>query len=162
MSCPQNARSDVEHDQRSTALISQQSSRIQPLLGATSGNMLQFRNDSGFLSNKSGQARGVCVIHKPGHQRASELRARTTDQREIRCKRQGRRSGASAEPFGPSTQVPTGTRAIRRPHRAESDLALHHWSSTGSDHRVRSPSVCKSHVQPVSLPVTAQPAHERP
>jgi hypothetical protein len=130
MSCPQNARSDVEHDQRSTALISQESSRIQPQVGGHINNMLQFRNDSGFLSNRSGQARGVCVIHNPGHPKSQRLRARTTDQCEIRCERQGRRSGASAEPFGQSTRVPTGTRAIRDLHCTESDLAQHHWSST--------------------------------
>ena len=75
MSCPQNARSDVEHDQRSTALISQQSSRIQPLLGANINNTLQFRNDSGNLSNRSGQGRGLCVIHNqraPKSQRVYE------------------------------------------------------------------------------------------
>jgi hypothetical protein len=42
--------------------------------------------------------------------------------------------GASAEPFGFSTRVPTGTRAIRHPHDNEANLAQHHWSSTGSDH----------------------------
>ena len=49
--------------------------------------------------------------------------------------RQGRGDGASAEPFGLSTRVPTGTRAIRHPHGTEANLAQHHWSSTGSGHR---------------------------
>ena len=106
---------------------------------------------------------GVFALYiTKGHQRASELRARTTDQREIRCKRQGRRSGASAEPFGLSTRVPTGTRAIRHPHRTESDLAQHHWSSTGSDHVSGHRQCANLTCSQLSLPVTARPAHERP
>ena len=34
--------------------------------------MLQFRNDSGFLSNSSGQGGGLYVIHNQGTQRASD------------------------------------------------------------------------------------------
>jgi hypothetical protein len=33
--------------------------------GTDTNNMLQFRNDSGFLCNKSGQVGGLYVIHGP-------------------------------------------------------------------------------------------------
>jgi hypothetical protein len=112
----------------------QRSSRNQAGPHSCINNMLQFRNDSGFLSNSSGQGGGLYVIHSPGHPKSQRLRARTTDQREIRCERQGRRSGGSAEPSGPSTRIPTGIRAIRHPHCTESDLAQHTWSSTVPDH----------------------------
>ena len=117
------ARSNVAHDQRSTARNPSDPVEIWPLTHGCINNMLQFRNDSGFLSNSSGQGGGLYVIHNSGQPKSQRLRARTTDQREIRCERQGRRSGASAEPSGLSTRVPSGTRAIRQPHYTESDLA---------------------------------------
>jgi hypothetical protein len=128
------ARSEMAHRSKINSPISQRSSRNPALPHGCINNLLQFRNDSGFLSNSSGQGGGLYVIHNPGHPKSQRLRARTTDQCEIRCERQGRRSGASAEPSGPSTRVPTGTRAIRHLHCTESDLAQHHWSSTVQDH----------------------------
>src|SRR5215204_2558437 len=59
------------------------------------------------------------------------LQARTTDQREIRCERQGNRSDTSVESVGPST-FRVGTRAHPKDHCFKSDHA-HHWSPAGWD-----------------------------
>jgi hypothetical protein len=119
--------------------ISQRCSRNPALLISCINNMLQFRNDSGFLSNSSGQAGVFTLYMNQGTQKSQRLRARTTDQRGIRCERQSRCGDASVEPPGLSTRVPTGTRAIRHPHRTESDLA----STIG--HR-RDRTICPSTV----------------
>jgi hypothetical protein len=45
---------------------------IPVFLASYINNWLQFRNDSGFLSNSGGQARGLYVIHDEGHQGTSD------------------------------------------------------------------------------------------
>jgi hypothetical protein len=143
-------RSDVAHDPRSNGLLSQRSSRNPRIPHGQINNLLQFRNDSGFLSNSSGQGGGLYVIHNSGHPKSQRLQARTTDQRGIRSERQGRRSGASTEPFGPSTRVPTGTRAIRRLTALYPTSPSTSWLSTGPDdvsgHRQCTNLTCSQHL----------------
>ncbi len=128
------ARSEMAHDQRSTARYPSDPVEIWPFLMAASTTCCSFEMIRASFPTAVGKAGVFALYITQGTQKSQRLRARTTDQCEIRCERQGRRSGASAEPSGPSTRVPTGTRAIRHLNCTESDLAQHHWSSTVQDH----------------------------
>jgi hypothetical protein len=88
--------------------------------------------------------------------------ARTTDQCEIRCERECRYNGAQPSPPACRSGSRPGSSQAHSLWCAESDVTQHHVAPTRPDVRVLAPSVCRSHVQPASLPVAAQPAHERP
>ena len=141
--------------------ISQRCSRNPARLISYINNMLQFRNDSGFLSNSSGQAGVFTLYMNQGTQRASNYEqgqligvgsgvnaravAATHQSSRPACRREsrpGRERSATLTALNPTSPAPLVIDRIEPP--------------------VRAPSVCKSPVQPAALPVTARPAHERP
>ena len=151
------------HDDRWSIADSQPSSRNPhpPKQASHNNRLLQFRNDSGFLSNKSGQARGFALYMDNKAPKASVYKRGL-----LISVRSGVNARAVATAHQPSRsayrrEFRPGRRPIRHAHCTEANLAQHHWSSTGSDHGPDTASVQISRAASIS-PAAARPPNERP